>query len=320
MIHIEHRYADIGDVQGRTLSGVVVSYGDVARIRHPMTGELVDERIESGAFGTIGDVRMNVQHDRGRIIARTGSGLSLTNSDTELRLTAQLPETREAEDTLELVRTGVLRGLSAEFVTRRERRDQGVRVIQRARLVGVGVVDDGAYPNSTVEARNRPGGALSGTIPYDTPLDCQCVTGDCNRVSFGPDAFGLDQDDAQEVLAVVGDYANAVGSRKRGTLIVEDTGDGVSWELVSLPDTSFARDVVEQAKAAPVYGRPVFIAEEQVDENGIARIVKARLRAITIGATDADGGWDPATVIGMDRVDDLRAEPSGRTERRRLWR
>ena len=49
-----------------------------------------------------------------------------------LYIRAVLPETREADVTLALVRARVLRGLSVEFVASRERMDSGVRVIEAA--------------------------------------------------------------------------------------------------------------------------------------------------------------------------------------------
>ena len=54
---------------------------------------------------------------------------------------------------LALVRSGVLRGLSIEFRAVAERIEAGVRVIERAVLRGVAVVDTPAYPASEVEAR-----------------------------------------------------------------------------------------------------------------------------------------------------------------------
>ena len=101
------------------------------------------------------DILMNVQHDRGRVLARTGGGgLVLTDTSTALEVRAELPETRESStDTLALVAAGVLRGLSLEFQPLAERMEAGVRVITRARLAGLAVVDRPAYPASKVAAR-----------------------------------------------------------------------------------------------------------------------------------------------------------------------
>ena len=67
-------------------------------------------------------------------------------------MVAQLAETCEADDTLALVRAGIIRGLSVEFIADRERLDAGVRVIEGAQLRGIAVVDQGTYPASVVSA------------------------------------------------------------------------------------------------------------------------------------------------------------------------
>ena len=147
----ERRYVELRQAEGRVIEGVAVRYGDVAVI-----GAAFRERIEAGAFGRVADadVILNAQHDRTTPLARTGGGgLSFADSAESLSLRADLPETRAADDVLALVRSGVLRGLSIEFRAVAERIEAGVRVIERAVLRGVAVVDTPAYPASEVEAR-----------------------------------------------------------------------------------------------------------------------------------------------------------------------
>lgn len=152
----ERRYCELREADGRTLAGVLVRYGDEAKVWG------TTERIEPGAFGpdvASADIVLNAHHDRSRPLARTqGGGLSLTDSVDELRLTAELPATREADDAIALVRAKVLRGLSIEFRVQDERTVNGVRVITRAQLAGAGLVDSPAYPASAVTARhtNKP--------------------------------------------------------------------------------------------------------------------------------------------------------------------
>ena len=152
MATIERRYFELrAEAGGRTLSGVAVRYGDVATVL-----PWGRERIEAGAFGDVAgaDVVLNVQHDRGRPIARTGGGgLTLADGPDALAVRAELPPTREADDALANVRGLIVRGLSAEFVAIAERMESGVRVIERAELVGLGLVDTPAYPQSEIEAR-----------------------------------------------------------------------------------------------------------------------------------------------------------------------
>lgn len=135
---------------GRRLSGTAVRYGDTAEMPW---GE---ERIEAGAFAPIGDVILNASHDRASPLARTGGGgLELADSPEALQVRADLPATRAADDVLALVRAGVMRGLSIEFRAVAERMEGGVRIIERAALSGVAVVDTPAYPASEVEARRK---------------------------------------------------------------------------------------------------------------------------------------------------------------------
>ena len=145
----ELRFAELrAEPNSRQLSGIAVSYGDIAKLPW---GE---ERIEAGSFGNINDVILNKQHDRARPLARTkGGGLELIDGNDALRMKALLPETRDADDVLELVRSGVMRGLSTEFIAEDEEFQGSLRVIKRARLVGLAVVDQGAYPQSLVAQR-----------------------------------------------------------------------------------------------------------------------------------------------------------------------
>lgn len=154
---IERRYVPLehrGD--GRVLSGTAIRYGDVATLPGGLR-----ERFEPGAFGDVltADVILNRQHQRGVPLARTGGGGLVLDDDLQrLAIHAELPETRDASDTLELVRSGVLRGLSIEFRALRETMRSGVRVISSARLAGVAVVDNGAYSGSDVAVRALDGG------------------------------------------------------------------------------------------------------------------------------------------------------------------
>ena len=150
-MNTEYRFMELrAESNSRQLSGIAVQYGDIARMPW---GE---ERIDAGAFGSIGDILLNRQHDRGRPLARTnGGGLTLTDSSNALKMTANLPETRDADDVLELVRSGVMRGLSTEFIAEDEEFSGSLRIIHQARLVGLAVVDQGAYPQSLVAHRQQ---------------------------------------------------------------------------------------------------------------------------------------------------------------------
>ena len=75
----------------------------------------------------------------------------------EVRVSIPLPDTQRGRDAAVSVRNGTLRGLSVEFQAERERMDGNMRVIERARLVGAGLVDSPSYAGSGVEVRAKGG-------------------------------------------------------------------------------------------------------------------------------------------------------------------
>ena len=70
------------------------------------------------------------------LIARTPANPSANRTaPTRFRMMATLPETREADDALTLVRAGVLRGLSLEFRAGNAPIIDGVRTVRRGGLL-----------------------------------------------------------------------------------------------------------------------------------------------------------------------------------------
>ena len=135
------------------LSGMAIRYGDRAEIAPGLF-----ERFEAGAFGDIAKstVIVNRQHSRSAPLGRAGGLLRLTDSADALRAELTLPKTRDGEDVATLVRDGVLRGFSVEFHATRDRIEGGnVRVVERAELRALSVVDDPAYGDSIVALRAR---------------------------------------------------------------------------------------------------------------------------------------------------------------------
>ena len=328
---LEYRYAELRQ-DGRRLIGTAVRYGEIAD-----NTPVGPERFEPGAFAPIGDAILNVQHDRGRPLARTyGGGLVLHDTESELRVEAALPKTREAEDALALVKAGVLRGLSIEFHPLQERMDGNVRVIERAHLSGVAVVDSGAYPGSTVEARRRGGGrgsrggrrgSFRGRIPAKQRLSCRCGPDGCDEALFESGALdgALSKDQQNDLLAIVGEYKDAIGSRKRGSLRFWNDGEGGLNYAVDVPNTERGRQFMETIETVDVIGRPVLdmANSEFVREGPLARYAKARIRAITFGPTDVEQGWAPIVALkpgdtGFD-VDAVPDAPEPAQRRARLW-
>ena len=150
---VQYRYCEMEFDGKRTISGTAMRYGDIAVFE--FGGK---ERFEPGAFAEVGgkDIILNFQHQRARPLARTGNGgLTLTDTPTELRLSAELPETRDADDALELVRAKVIRGLSVEFVPKRWHVEGDTLVIERADLRNVAMVDRPQYKKSLLMPRSE---------------------------------------------------------------------------------------------------------------------------------------------------------------------
>ena len=147
---MERRYVEFRAFAG-VIEGVVMRYGAEARI-----GDFT-ERFEPGAL-RYSDVIVNIMHKRGEPVARTGAGLTLTDG-AELRARIEPPATAYGKRAQELIEAGILRGMSVEFVAQEERWEGSARIIERAELTGIGLVDRPAYPESTVAQRmaiNRP--------------------------------------------------------------------------------------------------------------------------------------------------------------------
>ena len=138
------------------VEGVAIRYGDEAQLPG------FRERFQAGAFGDVAalDVIANLQHRRDRPLARTGGGgLTFTDEVTALRATLDLPDTRDGADAAALLRRGVLRGYSLEFRVDAERFEAGVRIVERAALRGVALVDRPAYGESLAAIAERAAAA-----------------------------------------------------------------------------------------------------------------------------------------------------------------
>ena len=295
---------------GLTLTGTVVVYGDIATV--PGVGR---ERIEAGGLRHDGDIVLNMMHRRDRPLARTAGGsLVLTDSAEALTMRAALPDTQEARDTVALVRGRVLQGLSVEMRVERQRVDGGVRVIEQARLVDLGVVDRPAYPASAVEARRTGRGVrVAARIPTGKRVGCRCQGGGCDSVRFEAGAFREAVGSKRQILAVGGSYREPLAARSRGTVRL-DTADDGSLAVGLVLEGEAAERVRELEAAAPVMVRPYLdparSVRRKVDTTMIYDV--AYLRAVIVGATDEVEGLDPAVIVEQDEPRFL--------ERMKRWR
>lgn len=132
----------------RVIEGVLARYGKAYELPWGY------ERLQAGAlWWEAGDPILNVQHNRQQPLVREGSGLELSQEGDVLRVRAVLPETTIANDALALVDANVLQGFSVEMVVRKERmlNSNSLRIIEDAKILGLGLVDKPAYPDAQVE-------------------------------------------------------------------------------------------------------------------------------------------------------------------------
>ena len=317
------------------LTGVVMPYGALATLPDGR-----QERFEPHAFGDLSraDIILNRQHTRIFPVARTGgAGLTLLDTAEALRMAADLSQTSEGRAAWELVKARIVRGLSVEFDAISERQDGHVRVIERALLGGIGLVDEGAYPVATVEARlltrpgletrGRLGKTLRAVIPPDKKLSCQCAGGAaaaaCRFAKFQGEAVKemLDHVFAEyaksagaDLLAVHGRYENPVASLSRKTI----RRAGKTGFDIDLPDDDVGRAVVAANESAGVIVRPFLdrAASEFTEAGDTAEYTKARVRALVIESTDQREGW-PAPA--MKATPDLDEKRQAMPRRRRVW-
>ena len=256
-----------------------------------------------GSFGDLSQssILLNIQHDRSRPIARTPDTMTLADTTSMLTLTAKPPDTTEVRDAKLMVQAKILTGLSIEFNATEHAHRNGVRVVSRAELVGVGLVDTPAYPASTVEARYESRATLSvtisGLIPYEEKLDCRCQTGSCTAVRLKRGSLAQAAEPDSTALIVMGDYSKPIASVAKRSLQLTDTPQGL---LVSstIPDSQAGRDLIALASSVPLLIRPIFDqkASTFIEEGGVATYSKMQLRAITVGATDQAAGWPEAVI------------------------
>lgn len=143
---------------GRKLEGYAATFGAEARI-----GSIV-ETIAAGAFAATladrHDVLALVDHDPGRLLARTRSGtLRLAEDGRGLAFALDVPDTQLGHDVLELARRGDLGGMSFAFQVGQggEHWSGKHRELRAVELAEISVVLAWpAYPDTEVAVRNRP--------------------------------------------------------------------------------------------------------------------------------------------------------------------
>lgn len=143
---------------GRKLEGHAAIFGSEARV-----GSFT-ETIAAGAFtATLADghdILALVDHDPGRLLARTRSGtLRLAEDSRGLAFDLDVPDTQLGRDLLELAKRDDLGGMSFAFKVRPdgERWTGQRRELRSIDLAEISIVQSWpAYPDTTIATRNRP--------------------------------------------------------------------------------------------------------------------------------------------------------------------
>ena len=149
MSRVERRAA-LGEirVEGRKLTGTVMPFGEISPSHR--------ERFAPGSLRLADVVHLDLDHDPERAVAwLPDGGLELASDEEAMRLAAELPPIPAADRALDDVRTGKVGGLSVEFRAVKETVVDGIRVIEEALLIGVGLVARPSYSAASVEARSR---------------------------------------------------------------------------------------------------------------------------------------------------------------------
>ncbi|MHA6642976.1 HK97 family phage prohead protease [Mesorhizobium sp. A623] len=140
---------------GRKLEGYAATFNNPADI-----GGRFVETIAPGAFATSlrgnGDILALVDHDPGRVLARTRSGsLRLSEDSKGLAFDLDVPDTSHGRDVLALAARGDLGGMSFGFTAFDEHRDGDRRELRGIELHEISVVLAWpAYDGTVIHARS----------------------------------------------------------------------------------------------------------------------------------------------------------------------
>ena len=199
------------------------------------------------------------------------------------------------------------RGISVGFTVRNgflsDREGKAVRVISQADLHEISIVDDPAYPQTTINTRQLEASWISGGVLFGQRIDCECQGGACDSVIFEDSAFDSTINSSRELIAVGGEgYASPLGSRSRGSLVMEKTRTGLLVGLTRESDN--AKVVRANAQVAPVYIRPIIDPDlsEYQDQGQVRRFSDAHVRAFLVKGTPNATGLEPAEVRSNKRV------------------
>ena len=172
---LEIRTAKIS-MQGDKIGGYASVYDAPS---HPLTvrgingGKPFTEKVARGAFDNSlrSNISLLVGHDSRDLLANTKSGLLELNSDAHgLAFSVTLPDTELARSTRSLVDAGVLSEMSFGFNVISDSWSGSTRTLTQVRLLEVSIVENGAYPQTSAEARHLSSGLARLRLRLRMPL------------------------------------------------------------------------------------------------------------------------------------------------------
>ena len=291
-------------LSGSRIDGIAMRYGSVGMIPGGRR-----ERFLPGAFGSVPDaIDLTLQHDPASVVGR----VALTDSATELRAAGEVTPAVH-----ELVRRRALTGFSVEMMVSGERTvpDFGasIREVHRASLEGLSVVDEGAYPASGIEARQRSGGFITAIKPRRV-MDCRCSkklggeTTVVRKIAFDPKAFDRMlrevQAETREVLAIARGAGDVAATTGTGSLTLSRAAGGALNIGLTPLATEAGRRVAELVAAGVgVYARPVidFDESEYTVDGETATILEALFSFVLVKPTVRSAGLDPLRPVRSAR-------------------
>ena len=154
-----------------------------------------------------------------------------------------------------------------EFDPLQERTEGDLRIIERARLRGVGLVDSPAYPASRVEVRARMGRTVRARIPSGKRLACDCLRTAAGRAAarwakYQRDTLQTMFDEVfsevaeETAIAAVGAYGQPLASTARGTMRGKVTKGGDLEVDIDLPEDASGRAVLAAHESSGLVARP----------------------------------------------------------------
>lgn len=105
-----------------------------------------------------GKVLAFYNHDSSQVLGKEGNNLELSVDERGLRFSLVLPDTTTGRDVRELIRTGILSGVSFGFTVNKDSwtvvNNEKIRTLESVTLYEISPTANPAYPDTTVALRN----------------------------------------------------------------------------------------------------------------------------------------------------------------------